>query len=90
MVLKSIWRLVIIGKGANVKKARLNVYLKPETLEEIKAIAEKMGATQTAVASMAIQAGMDAIRMALNPDFHKLFNEASIDDIATNRKYRPK
>jgi hypothetical protein len=69
-----------------MKKVRLNVYLKPETLEEIKLLADKMSTTQTAVAAMAIQAGMDALKMALNPDFHKLFDEVNIDDLATNRR----
>jgi len=73
-----------------MKKARLNVYLKPETLEEIKLLADQIGSSQTAVASMAIQAGMDALKMALNPDFHKLFNEVNIDDLSPNRKQSPK
>lgn len=58
-----------------MKKNRLNVYLKPATLEEIKELADKLSMTQTGVAAMAIQAGLDTVRMSINPDFKKYFLE---------------
>lgn len=56
-----------------MKRARLNVYLKPETLERIKAMGEKLGVSQTGVASLAIEAGLDALFMSFDPQFREFF-----------------
>jgi len=55
-------------------KMRLNVNIKPETFRRVKALAEKLGMTQTGVAFLAIEAGLDALSMSLDPQFKEFFN----------------
>lgn len=69
-------------KKRNITRARLNVYLKPETLERIKAFGLKIGMTQTGVASLAIEAGLDALFMSFDPKFREFF-----DRMAENADY---
>jgi hypothetical protein len=68
-----------------MKKSRLNVYLKPGTFDAIKAVSEKLGMSETGLASLSIELGMQALRMSMDPEFQKLFQEVNKDDLATDR-----
>lgn len=70
-------------------RVRLNIYLKPEVADRVKAMAEKLGMSHSATASLAVNAGIDALSMALDPEFQKYFEEKA-NDLATNRTKSPK
>lgn len=70
-------------------RVRLNIYLKPEVAERIKVLSERLGMSQSGVASLAVTAGIDAISMAVNPEFQRLF-EGMNNDLETNGRKSPK
>lgn len=59
------------------KKVRLNVFLPESVAGKIEVMAKDLGLSKTHVAGLAIQAGIDAISLAINPDW-KAYFEAMI------------
>lgn len=73
-----------------MKKVRLNVYLKPATHDRISALAERLSMTKTGVAALAVEAGLDALAMSLDPQFRELFNRmAEHADYSANGRESP-
>lgn len=77
-----------------MERARLNLYLRPETKRRIEDLAKKLGKTQGEVAHLAVDAGLDlldlstsekfAIMVAKNPEFieelQRIAYEAQINE----------
>lgn len=68
-----------------MKKTRLNIFLKPETMQEVRLLGDKLGMSRTGVASVAVELGMQAIKMSLDPKFHKIFEEKIRNELPLDR-----
>lgn len=56
---------------------RFQVSVSEMTASKIAVLSEKTGMKKTALAALAVQAGVDAIGLALNPDWKDYFDKAS-------------
>lgn len=68
-----------------MEKTRINVFITPEVKQKIVEKAEKLGMSQSKLASLAIMAGIDAITLAFNPDWKKCL-EAIAKDYDEHKK----
>lgn len=54
-------------------RARIVTYITPESDEKIEVVMKKFGLTKSKSASLAIQLGLDALLIAINPDWKTYF-----------------
>lgn len=58
-----------------MKKERMNVYLEPELKKRIYDTAAKVGMQPGVFASLAIRAGLDAVAIAIDPNWQEYFEK---------------
>ena len=54
-------------------KPRMTVYLSPALTERVKAQAENLGISKSAVVQLAVEAGIKSIELARNPEWQAYF-----------------
>jgi hypothetical protein len=54
---------------------RQTVRLTTNAAEEVREVAERLGMTKTAVINLAVIAGLDALRLSINPDWKEYFEK---------------
>lgn len=52
---------------------RLSVYMKRSINDELKALADQFGVNKNKIIVLSITTGLEALKMALNPDWRKYF-----------------
>lgn len=55
-----------------MQRNRLNVYMSPETLQEVELLANELDMTKTGVGSLAIKLGMELLKLAKSQKFAEL------------------
>lgn len=56
-------------------KTRVNTLLEPEVAAELLAIGKRLGMSKTGITSLAVTFGLQAIKMAMDPDLKDYFEK---------------
>lgn len=59
----------------NDEKVRLNVYLPQNVAKDIRELSELLGMSQTRMGGIAVIYGVQALKMATNPDMKEFFEK---------------
>lgn len=67
-------------------RKRLNIFITDETLALVRDLADKTGLSQGAIGTLAVTAGLESIKMAVDPTWRARFEEALKNDPDAFRK----
>lgn len=68
------------------KSSKVAIYMTPDLFDEIDAMAKQFGVKRTQLTIIAINAGLDALKLASSPDWNGIFESISKRYDATNGK----